>query len=329
MTAPQCVTGCGRPAPDGYACPRCSAKARGHLAEIADTIGAARDVARGLSSTGSDVGASGVPESTVPLNLPAAARLDSVTGELLALARMIGEERGLPVADVSHWDDPIEGLAVRLAEHLEWLRHHPAADEHLGVIAACARVVRSIVRGPVELRYLGPCGAPMITIAPEVAAEQGIDPANAARGLAPCDGDVYGRPGADAGRCRTCGAEVDQAERRAWLDELTAELAAPARDIAHSLDLPVKTIRSWANEIVTETGHVVRRAKLRTYYRAGEHVVPWTERPKGMTDQAWKAETERRGLRLHYVGDVRRLAEEAAARRTEREAHRNREGAAA
>lgn len=324
MTSTECVTGCGRPAPDGYACPRCTAKARGHLAEIGDTIGAARDIARGFSSTGSDVGATGVPESTVPLNLPAAAKLDGVAAELLALARMVAEERGLPVADVSHWDDPIEGLAVRLGEHLEWLRHHPAADEHLGVIAACARVVHSIVRGPVELRYLGPCGALIVenyerTEADGILAESGT--------VRTCEGDVYGRPHAETGRCRTCGAEVDQAERRAWLDDLTAELAAPARVIAHSLDLPVKTIRSWANEIVTETGHVVRHAKLRTYYRTGEHVIPWTDRPKGMADQAWKAETERRGPRLHYVGDVRRLAKEAADRRAERE--RNREGAAA
>lgn len=90
-----CVV-CTQPMTDtAYACTRCAAKARGHLGEIADTIGAARDVARGLSSTGSDVGAAGMPESTVLLNLPAAAKLDAAQNALTTWVRAISEQRGL------------------------------------------------------------------------------------------------------------------------------------------------------------------------------------------------------------------------------------------
>ena len=289
MRPPACAI-CDKPLADGaYACTRCAARARGHLLEIGELIGDARAVAYGLDRSGAGVGAVGVPGSRVPLDLHAGAKLDAVHGELATLARMVGEERGMPVADVTQWDDPIEGLAVRLAEHLEWMRHHPAVDEHLAVIAECARVVRGTVNGPAEKRYLGPCGAPLVAITPEVAAEQGIDPANAARGLAPCDGDVYGRPGAERGTCRTCGARVDQDARRAWLDDEVRQYAYTAKEIADAYGINIKTIRSW-----------------RDRGRLAEH-----------------------GNGFYNLGEVLDLAAKDAARREETRAKRQRDGAAA
>lgn len=340
MTTPLCVCGCGRPVADGYATVPCMSRAGYRLTEIAEMVPAARDIARGLSNHGG-TGGSGKPGSRLPLDLGAMARLDAVERELIGWVRHVMEQRGGGIA-LSPDEDRIVLLARWLTGHLEWFRHRAEVDELLADIETCARVVRGIARGPAEWLYLGPCGTELESGHPACPASCGcklndLDKLPAAcEGCAcltrchgefawagPCPGDVYGRPGAATGRCRTCSTEFDQDKRRAWLDEQTTDLAAPARDIAYSLGINVKTIRSWATEIVTETGYVVRRAKLRTYYRQGEHVVPWTGRPEGMSDADWKAETERRGPRLHYVGDVRALAQEADERKAEREATRD------
>lgn len=282
---------CARPmAEQAYACTRCAARARGHLLEIGELIADARDVAYGLSGSQGDIGASGVPGSRVPLNLTAGAKLDGVEHELGTLLRMVGEERGLALTDVSHWGDPVEGIVVRLRDQVEWLRHHPAADEHLVVIAACARVVRGVVAGPVELRYLGPCGSPIVDMA-NVA--YGEEPNWLVHDHDPCDGDVYGRPGAEKGRCKACGAEVDQGERRAWLDDTVRGYTYHASEIADAYGLKANTIRQWASR-----GLLVAH---------GHH----GDRP------------------LYNLGEVLDLAAKDAARREEQRARRHREGAAA
>lgn len=210
--------------------------------------------------------------------------------------------------------DPIIAAARFLQAHLDWLRHRSATEiqECFADIAAAARVVAGIARGPSEQKYLGPCGADAIT--------SGIGPDGypADVEILTCDGDVYGRAGAETGACRTCGATVDQAERRAWLDEQVggSDLAWTARGIADALSINVKTVREWARPHLSDTGIMLREAKLRTYYRLGEHIVPWTEPEKGEDVKA-------RGDRLHYVGDVRQLAQESADRREAERARRD------
>lgn len=229
--------------------------------------------------------------------------------------------------------DPIIAAARFLQAHLDWLRHRSATEiqECFADIAAAARVVAGIARGPSEQKYLGPCGATWSGDpgdGPDAECNCGREQLKAMfhvgacpRMLAyveartPCDGDVYGRAGAATGACRTCGATVDQAERRAWLDEQVggSDLAWTARGIADALNLNVKTVREWARPHLSDTGVVLREAKLRTYYRLGEHIVPWTDPAEGENVKA-------RGDRLHYVGDVRKLAQESADRReTERQ----------
>lgn len=312
---------CERPTADGYACTGCRDRAwwlligdpgrddRPGLVELAE---AARAVAQGLAR-GEQHGTTGKPGSRLPLDLMATAKLDGVQAALTRWCDHIGPIRGTPRPWFSEAGDPIAVAASWLAQHVEWIRHRPEAGRFLEDVAAASRIVGGIARGPAEQKYLGPCGSTVTW--DENGAEQPRE--------TPCDGDVYAWPGATDGTCRTCKARWLAATRRAWLDEQTEELAAPARDIAHALDISVKTIRSWAADVVTDAGHVVRRAKLRTFYRAGEHVVPWADRQAGITDVQWKAETERRGPRLHYVGDVRQLAREAAERRAANETKRD------
>jgi hypothetical protein len=293
-------------------------------------VPAARDIAQRQARHGAGGGASGKPGSSLPIDLGATSRLDAVQGRMTTWARHVAEERGVNLAEINAdgltmlsrvrvWVDQVQGLTddlsasvLWLAGHCEWMRHRPEVDEWLTDVEACARVVRGIARGPAAQRYLGPCGADVVRA--EIVGDQWESE------LVICEGDVYGPQGGQKGTCRTCGAQVDQDERKAWLDELTAELAAPTRDIAHALGVSAKTIRSWATERRSETGTVLRKAVLKTYYRIGEHVVPWMEIDPGLSEAQRKEIARERGPRLHYVGDVRKLAEEAAARRAENEA---------
>ena len=321
MVTAECVR-CARPLADGaYVCSRCTADAAQKLAEIVELAPAARDVAHGLSRR-SQGGASGKPGSRLPLDLTATAKLDAVSNELGTWVRHIVEARGCHVW--SHDDDPIAFAANWLATQLEWLRHRPEADEAFGDFAAAVRVLRGIARGPSEQKYLGPCGALLL-------AE--VEPEDPTLGIAPehetqiCDGDVYGYRGADTGTCRTCGAQVDQAERRAWLDDEVRQHAFRAAHIADAYGISVDTIRSWAG-----------RGKLASYWRTEAGITtPWVdpaldpkltgedmERRLGEISDEIKA----RGGRLHYVGDVLDLAAADAARREENRAKRERRAAA-
>lgn len=339
MTENECVR-CGRPTPDGYACHPCSRLAAAWLAEIADMAMAARDVAQRQARRGSGGAASGKPGSSLPIDLGATARLDAVQGSLTTWARHIGEERGVNQAEINAdgltwlsrspgWvkdlrgvQDDLSGIALWLAGHCEWMRHRPEADEWLSDVEACARVVRGIARGPAAQRYLGPCGALIIEPAdPALICDcdhDGLDPMFHLRPCPiamtdwrhACEGDVYGPQGGQRGTCRTCGAQVAQDERRAWLDEQVADRAYRAAHIADAYRINVNTIRSWAldrPEERAENGNIIRRA-----------------RPAKLRIHGY----DREGKPLYLVGDVLELAREAAARRAENEAKRARREAA-
>lgn len=124
--------------------------------------------------------------------------------------------------------------------NLEFLRHRPEVDEFLTDVEAAHRVIRGIVRGPAEQRYLGPCGA--IPVGPVRDGALQVDEIWAGD---PCEGDVYGRAGGDKGTCRTCGAQVDQAERRAWLDDEVRQHSYTAAEIADAYPIKAATIRQW------------------------------------------------------------------------------------
>lgn len=302
MSATTCIV-CSRPMPDtAYACTAETARAAEQLRTIADMTPAARDVAHGFSRRGGG-GASGKPGSRLPLDLGATSKLDAVQGELTTLARHISEERGVQIPPPVWPDfDPITVVAGWLPLHLDWLRHRQEVDEALATIAAAARVVAGIARGPADQRFLGPCGAPAQV---EVTTITDTEPCYVDGQL--CDGDVYAREGSSEGRCRLCGAKVGTAERRAWLDDEVRAHAFRAMQISQAYGVNVNTIRSWA-----------LRGRIPSYWRTNAGLVAvWTDPPEGETRE-----------RLHYVGDVLDLAAADAARRETERATRERRTAA-
>lgn len=316
----ECVRCGGEVDGTAYVDTRCTDRARAQLAEIADMVGAARDIATGQARHSGSGGGTGKPGSRLPLDLAATAKLDGVTAALGSWLRLVVAERGTDTADVSHWGDPIEGIAVKLGNHMEWLRHQRFADEFLTDVEAAARVVRGLARGRAEQRYLGPCGA-------ETPFDlHGLDV------TATCEGDVYAIVHSDGttartGRCKTCEAEVETSERRVWLDAEVRQYAYRAAQIADAYGLSDDTIRSWAS-----------RGKLPSYWVTDAGLtVPWTDPEidpdlKGAERAAREAEVaielKARGPRVHYVGDVLDLAAAAAAWRESERAKRARRAAA-
>jgi hypothetical protein len=322
VTGTDCVR-CARSTPDGFACVTCRDRilrdllgddSRDDRPGLVDTAPAARDIAQGQSRGGGEGGASGKPESRLPLDLAVTAKLDAVQGEMTTWARHVAEERySGPQGHAG--GDPIVVAARYLAANVEWLRHRPEVDEAYAAIELCARVVRGIVRGPAAQRFLGPCGADIIMACENC--EQDIPvgecyaPVPGTGGLVECaqhvhslgdlrirqrgtcDGDVYARDGASAGRCRTCGAEVSTAERQAWLDAEVRSRAFRAAHIAEAYGIRPNTIRKWAE-----------RGKLTAHG------------------------TDRDGRPLYNVGDVLDLAAADAARRETRRNERERRDAA-
>lgn len=348
MSQAICVRCGGEVDGTAYVDTRCTDRARAQLAEIADMVGAARDIATGQARHSGSGGGSGKPGSRLPLDLAATAKLDGVTAALGSWLRLVVAERGTDTADVSHWGDPIEGIAVKLGNHMEWLRHQRFADEFLTDVEAAARVVRGLARGRAEQRYLGPCGAegtwpggcPAMCACHDGPGRRCDELLNcttvgcAHRGewAGTCEGDVYAIVHSDgttarSGRCKTCEAEVETSERRVWLDAEVRQYAYRAAQIADAYGLSDDTIRSWAS-----------RGKLPSYWVTDAGLtVPWTDPEidpdlKGAERAAREAEVaielKARGPRVHYVGDVLDLAAAAAAWRESERAKRARRAAA-
>lgn len=291
MSENLCVV-CGKPMADtAYVCPAETARAAERLRQIADMVPAARDVAYGFSRQGGNGGGSGKPGSRLPLDLTALAKLDAVRGELTTWVRHVGEERGveIPERTINAAADVIVEAAEWLQGHLEWLRHRQEVSEALSGIAAAARVVAGIARGPGSQKYLGPCGA-LVLVAKEFQPETA--------GPGECEGDIYARVYADgtvakAGTCRTCRATVATDERTAWLDGEVRGHAFRAAEIGNAYGIRANTIRVWAARgLLVAHGH------------------------------------DRDGRPLYNVGDVLDLAAGDAARRETERAKRERRAAA-
>jgi hypothetical protein len=259
---PTCTDDClgclPRLAEDGLCCEQHVRWAAESLAEIITLTPDGRAVAAGLVRHGS--GGGGKPGSRSPGNDDAMDALDAIQNALTTMARAIAETRGLQIPSEALGDvspaDPLTRAAKWLTGQLDWLRHatHPNGEPYAADVFAeirdCASRMRAVVEGPADRRYLGPCGADVIS--------SGIDaegwPADV--DIKTCEGDVYARDGAPAGHCRTCGATVDTGERRAWLDAEVRSHTFRAIHIAQAYRISVDTIRSWAHRgLLVPHGH--------------------------------------------------------------------------
>lgn len=228
---------------DGLVCDVCTGSAGSRLAHIVQLTPDAMLVAYGLVRRTAG-GGSGKPGSRSPGNDDAMVVLDDVNNRLTTICREIADVRGL--------QEPVAGLGVAatlttasqwLSGQMNWLRH--AVDDQGGPYAAsvfaeirdCASRMRSLVDGPTHQRYLGPCGADVVRA--EIVGDQWESE------LVICDGDVYGRAGADLGTCRTCGAHVDQGERLIWLDDVRRDWLYFVSEIADAYPIKATTIRAW------------------------------------------------------------------------------------
>jgi hypothetical protein len=242
MTENRCVV-CERPTADGYACVDETRRAVEQLRQIVDMVPAARDVAHNLSRR-SGGGASGKPGSRLPLDLTATAKLDSVQNALTTWARHIAEERGITRAAAVINAGGLSGVDGGSGQGDQSFDGTDDLDEFLVDIAAAARIVAGIARGPSAQKYLGPCGADVLG---EFERE--------------CEGDVYARVYADGtvartGTCRTCRATVETDERIAWLDGEVRGHAFRAAEIAQAYGLRANTIRVWATRgVLVAHGH--------------------------------------------------------------------------
>jgi hypothetical protein len=142
--------------------------------------------------------------------------------------------------------DPLIAAAQFLQAQLPWLAH--ATDEQGESYAAsvfaeirdCASRMRAVVEGPADRRYLGPCGADVIS--------SGIDaegwPADV--DIKICEGSVYARDGAATGRCNTCKTEYQQAERQDWIDTLRRDWLYHASEITEAYpEIKANTVSKW------------------------------------------------------------------------------------
>ena len=209
--------------------------------------------------------------------------------------------------------DPLIAAARFLAAQLSWLRHAtneqgaPYAADVFREIGDCAARMRSLVDGPREQKYLGPCGAKLPPTVTNGLCPCGL-PATDHPGYGPvhdhnadfcdghetCEGDVYGVAVAQNGRCRTCGATVDQDERRQWLDDEVRQRAFRASEIEDAYGISANLIRQWATP---------DRGLLRIH----DHDV--------------------QGRARYLLSDVLDLAARQAAKRLERQADRERRAA--
>lgn len=234
MSANPCAV-CGRPTPDGTVCVAETEQARQQLAEIAETVEAARAVMYRQTSTDDSIHSTPGPRDL--LDYGAGARLDAVQTALAGWVRAVREDA--KVKSAPREGDLIATCADWLAERVELIRHLEYADEVLREISDCWHAMRSVVATPAGRLYLGVCGADG------------------------CKGDVFGKPGKAAAYCQACGAVYDQDERRVQVATLVDDRGFRASVIAYAYGIPVDTIRGWAWVRHDNNGVPVREPKLR------------------------------------------------------------------
>lgn len=201
MTDRLCVT-CQREVEDAaYLCARCTEKVERDLAEV-------ESYSAELVTTRLRQGKTGGPaigvasrsyDKPLPWDPKAAEVADALHATLVGWARVVIEERG-----VNSPADDDGALARFLLRHLDWLRHHQAADDLQDEVKDAMARARAAVDSRASLAYNGPCRAE-------------YHPDGVPEETACCLAEVYVRSGSAYARCRECGTEHDVSLRQRWL----------------------------------------------------------------------------------------------------------------
>lgn len=218
MTAPECATGCTRPALNGHLCKECTGSLRATL-QLAATLEAdLNDAAARLLRHGGGVAGAQPAEQPLPVDLRASAAARRVN---VALALAIGMT--LSARAWSCTDHTMTGMARWLLMYVGELAQHPRSGDACHEIGdAVARAV-AVLEGPPELHPAGDCecGAPLLADAR-----------------------------ADEARCRKCGAVVTGIEASRRARAASADVLGDSEAISRALaGLGVRvsggTIRMW------------------------------------------------------------------------------------
>lgn len=220
---------CDRPVTDATVCADCA-----HRLEVA--LGDVRWLLHQLDVTatrrGSRAERVGGPSATQPLPYapwPADLRW-ALANTVTTWARVVEEERParLPSGDAGL-------VAAWLTGHVEWLRHHSAADQAVDEITAVVGRAWRLLDTRPERIYAGPCS---VEDGPGV-----------------CGVDLYADPLSAVVTCGGCGRRYDVAERKAWLIETARDHLATASEASRLC---------W-----TMLGDLVTTAMIRGYERRG------------------------------------------------------------
>lgn len=254
------VDGCGRPVSDADVCTDCARRLDRALGNTRWVLAQLDLVITRQTAKAPHVGGAS-REQPLPYS-PHASELRWVLENTVSTwARVVSEERGVDLpkgdlrrkgessgpfceecrhescAQMRYWTPVALGLlAAWLTGHVEWLRHHRAANEAVEEITSIvAKATRAIDVRPDRI-YAGPCS---IEDGPKV-----------------CGHDLYADPMSAVVMCPACGRRYDVTERKEWLIEAARDHLATASEASRLC---------W-----TMLGDLVTTAMIRGYVRRGK-----------------------------------------------------------
>lgn len=198
------VDGCGRPVSDADVCSDCGDRLEKALGNVRWLLHELDLVITRQTAKAEHVGGAS-REQPLVFSAEASDLRWALVNTVTTWARLVAEEKPatLPRGDA--------GLAAAwLTGHVEWLRHHRAANEAVEEITSVIRrCLRAIDVAPARL-YAGPCSI------------ENPDE--------PCGHDLYADPMSAVVTCPACGKRYDVTERKAWLMETARDHLASANE---------------------------------------------------------------------------------------------------
>lgn len=178
---------------------------------------------------------------------------DALRATTVGWVRVVLEERGGPMPT-----DALPDMARWLLARLEYLRHHPDAEEIADEFHDATTRAWEIIDRATAKSYAGPCREEV--------------PETEDHGPVCCVAELHAREGARTVICKECQARHDAAARREWLLLVAANQLVPAADLPSILGTPEKplspnTVKSWIKR-----GRLVAHGKEPALYRVGDAV---------------------------------------------------------